>query len=118
MRKGGWQKSVIFDWGIAVCRYITIPPSRLRRATSLCTREALGRGVEHIFDEDAVARCGIVYKNMGDCADQFAVLNDGAAAHADVKCGTKIFCVFLQILCVLQVKGRFLHTSTRIHKLT
>ena len=39
--KGGWQKSLISDWGIVLCRYLTIPPSRLRRATSLCTREAL-----------------------------------------------------------------------------
>jgi hypothetical protein len=38
--KGGWQKSLISDWGIVLCRYLTIPPSRLRRATSLCTREA------------------------------------------------------------------------------
>ena len=38
--KGGWQKSLISDWGIVLCRYATIPPSRLRRATSLCTREA------------------------------------------------------------------------------
>ena len=43
--KGGWQKSLISDWGIVLCRYATIPPSRLRRATSLCTREALGRCV-------------------------------------------------------------------------
>ena len=39
--KGGWQKSLISDWGIVLCRYLTIPPSRLRRATSLYTREAL-----------------------------------------------------------------------------
>ena len=39
--KGGWQKSLISDWGIVLYRYLTIPPSRLCRATSLCTREAL-----------------------------------------------------------------------------
>ena len=27
--KGGWQKSLISDWGIVFCRYLTIPPSRL-----------------------------------------------------------------------------------------
>ena len=27
--KGGWQKSLISDWGIVLCRYLTIPPSRL-----------------------------------------------------------------------------------------
>ena len=42
--KGGCQKSLIFDWGIVKkYRYcVTIPPPRLRRATSLYTREALG----------------------------------------------------------------------------
>ena len=56
--KGGWQKSLISDWGIVLYRCLTIPPSRLRRATprpllsasqtfspltgksTLCTREA------------------------------------------------------------------------------
>ena len=27
--KWGWQKSLISDWGIVLCRYATIPPSRL-----------------------------------------------------------------------------------------
>ena len=27
--KGGWQKSLISDWGIVLYRYLTIPPSRL-----------------------------------------------------------------------------------------
>ena len=39
-------------------------------------REALGRGVQHIFNEDAVTRCGVIYKHVGDGADQLAVLND------------------------------------------
>ena len=38
--KGGWQKSLISDWGIVMYRQKPIPPSRLRRATSLYTREA------------------------------------------------------------------------------
>ena len=37
------------------------------------------RGVQHIFDEDAVAACGVVYKHVGDRADELAVLNDGRA---------------------------------------
>ena len=37
------------------------------------------RGVQHIFDEDAVAACGVVYKHVGDRADELAVLNDGGA---------------------------------------
>ena len=39
----------------------------------------LPRLVEHIFDEDAVALCGIIYQNVCDCSDELAVLNDGAA---------------------------------------
>ena len=45
----------------------------------------LCRGVEHIFDEDAITRCGIVHQNMGHRTDELAILNDGAAGHADVK---------------------------------
>ena len=67
-------------------RYITIPPSALRAATSLYTREALGgRGVQHVFDEDAIARRGVVDQHMGHGADEVTVLDDGGAAHADVK---------------------------------
>ena len=66
-------------------RYITIPPSALRAATSLYTREALGCGVQHIFDEDAIPGGRIVNKDMGHGAHQFAVLDDRAAGHADVK---------------------------------
>ena len=40
------------------------------------------RRVQHIFDENAVARGGVVYHDVGDCADELAVLDDGAAAHA------------------------------------
>ena len=41
----------------------------------------LSRGIQHVFDEDAVAPGGIVYKDMSHGADQFAVLKDGTAAH-------------------------------------
>ena len=85
LRKGGWQKSLIFDWGIVTHRYITIPPSALRAATSLCTSEALCCGIQHIFDEDAVAGCWIVDQDVGYGADETAVLDDGGAGHADVK---------------------------------
>ena len=30
--KGGWQKSLISDWGIVLYRYLTIPPSALARS--------------------------------------------------------------------------------------
>ena len=35
------------------------------------------RGGEHIFNEDAVTGCRVVYHNVGDCADNFAVLDYG-----------------------------------------
>ena len=45
----------------------------------------LRRRIQHVFDKDAVAHCGIIDENVGRCADELAVLNDGTAAHADVK---------------------------------
>ena len=38
--------------------------------------------LQHILDEDTVAPCGVVDEDMGDGADEAAVLDDGAAAHA------------------------------------
>ena len=45
------------------------------------SRKARGIG-EHIFDIDAVAFLGIVNHDVGDGADELAVLDDGTAAHA------------------------------------
>ena len=36
---------------------------------------------EHIFNENAVSRAGIVNKNVRHRANELAVLNDGAATH-------------------------------------
>jgi hypothetical protein len=52
---------------------------------------------------------------MGHGANQFAVLDDGTAAHADVKLGTKEFCVFLRILCVFAGKRQVFTHLTRDH---
>ncbi len=41
--------------------------------------------IKHVFDKNAVAHCGVVYEDMGHCADELAVLDNGAAGHADVK---------------------------------
>ena len=41
--------------------------------------------IQHVFDEDAVAHGGVIYQNVGHCAHQSAVLDDGTAGHADVK---------------------------------
>ena len=42
----------------------------------------LGCCIEHIFNKNAIARRGIVDQHVGHRANQFAVLDDGAAAHA------------------------------------
>ena len=57
----------------------------------------LCRSVEHIFNEDAVAGSWVVDENMGHGADEFAVLDNGAAAHECVKCRTKLFSIFSDI---------------------
>ena len=54
--------------------------------------------MQHIFNKDAVAGCGVVHKHMGHCADQFTVLDDGTAGHECVKYRTKLFYIFLRIL--------------------
>ena len=48
-------------------------------------REALCRSIQHILDKDSVTTGGIIDKDMGHSAHQFAVLDDGTSAHADVK---------------------------------
>jgi hypothetical protein len=40
--------------------------------------------IQHIFNEDAVAGGGVIYKNMGDGTNQFSVLNNRRAGRADV----------------------------------
>ena len=37
----------------------------------------LGRGVQHVFNEDTISGSRIIYQNMGHPADQFSVLDDG-----------------------------------------
>ena len=45
---------------------------------------------------------------MGHGADEFAVLNNRAAAHADVKQGTKEICAKIAFLCVFAGKRQVL----------
>ena len=47
--------------------------------------------VQHIFNENTVARGGVVDEHVGDRSDELAVLNDGAAGHECVQVGTTIF---------------------------
>lgn len=48
-------------------------------------KSGLGCRFQHIFDEDSVAGGGVIDQHMGNSADKLAVLDDGAARHADVK---------------------------------
>ena len=72
------------------------------------------RGFEHIFDEDAITRCGVVHEDMGDGADELAVLDNRTAGLAGVKHRTKIVCVFDAFLCVFTGKRQVLHTSPAV----
>lgn len=54
----------------------------------------LRSGIQHIFNENAVAGCWVVDQDVGNRADEFAILNDRAAAHVCVKCRTKFFTIF------------------------
>ena len=51
----------------------------------------LCRCVQHVFDENAIAGGGVVHKNMGDRANELAVLDDGAAGHECVNIGSTLF---------------------------
>ena len=59
--------------------YYVIMPTPSRCGHCLCC------GVQHVFNENAVAGGGVIDEDMGNCAHQFAVLDDGTAGHADVK---------------------------------
>ena len=49
------------------------------------------RRIQHILNKYAVSRCGIVDENVGDSADEFAVLDDGRSAHECGQVGTTVF---------------------------
>ena len=49
------------------------------------------RGVQHILNENAVARGGIVDHNVRHRAHKLAVLDDGRAAHECGQVGTTVF---------------------------
>ena len=44
-------------------------------------RSFLSRRIQHILNKYPVPSRRIIYQNMGHCAHQLAILNDGAAAH-------------------------------------
>ena len=65
----------------------------------------LGCSVQHIFYEDAVTRCGVIHKDVGHGADEFALLDDGAAGHARVNIGPTHFLYYLFSKLSLKLKG-------------
>ena len=79
-----------------------ILPFKLRRL-----RHGHLRSVEHIFDEDSVAACGVVYKHVGHRAHELAVLDDGGARHECGQEGTTVFYNFLTILTLFVKKFVF-----------
>lgn len=52
----------------------------MTEAKCLC-QIILPRRVQHIFNKDPVAGIRGIYQNVGDGADEFAVLNDGTTGH-------------------------------------
>ena len=41
--------------------------------------------LQHILDEYLVPSGRVIHQHMGDCTDNLPVLDNGTAAHADVK---------------------------------
>ena len=62
----------MLKWG---CYTVTSP------AFSLLSYSSSRHLLQHVFDENAVSRSRIIYKDMGNSAHQLAVLDDGAAAQ-------------------------------------
>ena len=60
--------------------------------------------IQHIFDEDAVAACGIIDQHVRDSTYELAVLDNGAAAH---ECGQERTTKFMK-KC-FSVASFFLH---------
>ena len=45
----------------------------------------LGCRIQHILNEDTIAGGGVIHQDVGDGADDMAVLDNRTAGHADVK---------------------------------
>ena len=56
-----------------------------------CLCHGHARCAKHIFDENAVARCGIVDENMRHSTDELTVLDDRRAGHECGQVGTTKF---------------------------
>ena len=53
------------------------------------------RRIQHIFNKNAVARGGVVYHDVGDCADELAVLDNGLPDTSAVEKGQQILAEIL-----------------------
>ena len=56
----------------------------------------LCRRIQHVFNENAVSRCGVIDQYVGNRADEFAVLDDGGTGHECVNIGTTLFYEFFE----------------------
>ena len=56
----------------------------------------LFQSLQHIFDKNAVTPGAVLHQDMCDRADEFAVLDDGAAAQGLVNNGVKDFSRFMK----------------------
>ena len=77
---------------------------------------------EHILNENAIPRGGIVDHHVGHCADQAPVLNDGAARQECGQVGTTNFIkkYFLSVsffLYTVRKTGEFLFQALHIYAL-
>lgn len=58
------------------------------KAEASASAFALPRCIQHIFDKDSVSLGRIVDEDVGDGADELAILYDRAAAHVRCSLGT------------------------------
>ena len=43
---------------------------------------ALVLSLQHVFNKNPIPSGAVLHKDMGDCSDEFPVLNNGCTAHA------------------------------------
>ena len=78
-----WRKSsLVFHYSLAKRLHYSLFIFVLRRP-----RQRHLHRIEHIFNENAVPRGGIVDQHVGDRTDELAVLNDGEPDTSVVKKG-------------------------------
>jgi len=70
----------------------------LRRDTPPGVSLCLCRGIQHIFNENAVAGGGVIDQHVGHGANELAVLDNGRAGHECVKYRTKLFTILFEFV--------------------